>query len=153
MSQLYGQGCYVGNCTGKAVRSRDAYGRLVPMTDLSGMWLGTYWQRETPTRFETTLVQGGNTLSGSVLDDGYLGEAQLSGTVTGRQVRFVKRYIAQSVPSIDYIGTVSEDGDRITGQWSIAGFDSGPWEAHRSEDDLTISWQNVMARDLVSTSS
>ncbi|TVQ09979.1 MAG: hypothetical protein EA368_08345 [Leptolyngbya sp. DLM2.Bin27] len=120
------------------------------MTDLSGMWLGTYWQRETPTRFEVTLVQGGNTLSGSILDDSYLGEAQLSGTVTGRQVRFVKRYLTQNVPAIDYSGTVSEDGDRITGQWSIAGFDSGPWEAHRSEDDLTASWQNIVARDLAS---
>ncbi len=137
---------------GKAVRGRDVCGRLVPMTDLSGMWLGTYWQRETPTRFEMTLVQGGNTLSGSVLDDSYLGEAQLSGTVTGRQVQFVKRYLAQSAPAIDYVGTVSEAGGRITGQWSIAGFDSGPWEAHRSEDDLTTSWQNVLARDLVSTS-
>lgn len=117
------------------------------MTDLSGMWLGTYWQRETPTRFEATLVQGGNTLTGSILDDGYLGEAQLSGTVTGCQVQFVKRYVAQRQPSIDYVGTLSEDGDHIAGQWSIAGFDSGPWEAHRGEDDLATSWKNVVARD------
>jgi hypothetical protein len=119
------------------------------MTDLSGMWLGTYWQRDTPTRFEATLVQGGNALSGSILDDGYLGEAQISGTVAGRQVQFVKRYLAQSVPAIDYIGTVSAEGDRITGQWSIAGFDSGPWEAHRSDDDLSASWQNFLEKDLV----
>ncbi len=122
------------------------------MIDLSGAWLGTYWQRDTPTRFEVTLVQGGNTLSGSILDDGYLGEAQLSGTVAGRHVRFVKRYLAQSQPSIDYTGTVSEDGDHMAGQWSIAGFDSGPWEAHRGEDDLTASWQNVTARNLASVS-
>jgi hypothetical protein len=125
------------------------YGRLMPMADLSGMWLGTYWQRDTPTRFEATLVQGGNALSGSILDDGYLGEAQVSGTVAGRQVQFVKRYLAQSVPAIDYIGTVSPEGDRITGQWTIAGFDSGPWEAHRSDDDLSASWQNFLEKDLV----
>jgi hypothetical protein len=118
------------------------------MTDLSGMWLGTYWQRDTPTRFEATLVQGGNALSGSILDDGYLGEAWLAGTTAGRQVQFVKRYLGQSLPPVDYAGTVSEDGNHISGQWSIAGFDSGPWEAHRSEDDLTTSWQQVMARDL-----
>ena len=96
------------------------------MTDLSGMWLGTYWQRETPTRFEMTLVQGGNTLSGSVLDDGYLGEAQLSGTVTGRQVQFVKRYMAQSVPSIDYSGTVSEDGVASPGSGALLGLTAAP---------------------------
>ena len=120
------------------------------MTDLSGMWLGTYWQRETPTRFEATLIQGGNALSGSILDDGYLGEARLSGTTVGRQVQFVKRYLAQSLPPIDYTGTVSEDGDHITGQWSIAGFDAGPWEAHRSEDDLSASWQTFRAKALIS---
>jgi hypothetical protein len=118
------------------------------MTDLSGMWWGTYWQQERPTRFEATLVQGGNTLSGSILDDGYLGEAQLSGTVAGRQVRFVKRYLGLGQPPIDYVGTVSEDGNHIAGQWSIAGFDEGPWEAHRSEDDLSASWKRAIARPL-----
>lgn len=117
------------------------------MTDLSGVWLGTYWQRDTPTRFEATLVQGGNSLSGSILDSGYLGEAQVQGTVAGRRVQFVKRYLAQSQPSIDYVGTVAADGDRISGQWSIAGFDSGPWEAHRGEDELMNSWLDVTARD------
>ena len=113
------------------------------------MWLGTYWQNGNPTRFEATLVQGGNSLSGSILDNGYLGEAQLSGTVAGRQTHFVKRYLTQRLPAIDYAGTVSEDGDHMAGQWSIAGFDSGPWEAHRSEDDLAASWQAVMGRELV----
>lgn len=118
------------------------------MADLSGMWLGTYWQRDTPTRFEATLVQGGNALSGSVLDDGYLGEAQLSGTVSGRQVRFVKCYLTSTQTPIDYTGTVSEDGNHMTGQWSIPGFDAGPWEAYRSEDDVSVSWQIVLEQSL-----
>lgn len=118
------------------------------MADLSGMWLGTYWQRDTPTRFEATLVQGGNALSGSILDSGYLGEAQLSGTVVGRQVQFVKRYLGRGQAAIDYTGTVSEDGDHITGQWSIAGFDVGPWEAYRSDDDLSASWRTVLQQNL-----
>ncbi|MBE9136901.1 hypothetical protein IQ254_06725 [Nodosilinea sp. LEGE 07088] len=119
------------------------------MADLSGTWLGTYWQQDHPTRFEVTLVQGGNTLSGSILDDGYLGEAQLVGRVAGRQVSFVKRYLTQQLPSIDYVGTVSEDGNHLAGQWNIAGFDAGPWEAYRSEDDLTASWNRVVDRQLV----
>ena len=120
------------------------------MADLSGMWLGTYWQRDTPTRFEATLVQGGNVLSGSILDSGYLGEAQLSGTVVGRQVQFVKRYLGRGQSPVDYTGTVSEDGDHITGQWHIAGFDAGPWEAHRSDDDLSASWQTILQQNLAS---
>ena len=116
------------------------------MADLSGMWLGTYWQRDTPTRFEATLVHGGNQLSGSILDDGYLGEAQISGTVSGRQVRFVKRYVTSNQTTIDYTGTISEDGDHIAGQWSIAGFDTGPWEAHRSDDELNASWRALLAQ-------
>ncbi|WP_035990274.1 hypothetical protein [Leptolyngbya sp. KIOST-1] len=116
------------------------------MADLSGMWLGTYWQRETPTRFEATLVQGGNALSGRILDAGYLGEAQLSGTVAGRQVQFVKRYLTANQTAIDYTGTVSEDGNHIAGQWSIVGFDNGVWEAHRSDDDVSASWQNLMEK-------
>ncbi|MGB3135747.1 MAG: hypothetical protein WBG38_14770 [Nodosilinea sp.] len=118
------------------------------MADLSGMWLGTYWQQDVPTRFEATLVQGDNTLSGSILDDGSLGEARLSGTVSGRQVRFVKRYLTSTQTSIDYAGTISEDGNHITGQWSISRFDAGPWEAHRSEDDLSASWQALLEQSL-----
>jgi hypothetical protein len=34
------------------------------MADLSGTWLGTYWQQGDPTRFEVTFIQSGNTLSG-----------------------------------------------------------------------------------------
>ena len=47
------------------------------MTDLSGAWLGTYWQQGQPVRFEMTLVQGGNTINGNILDNNYLGEASL----------------------------------------------------------------------------
>lgn len=117
------------------------------MADLSGMWLGTYWQRGNPTRFEATLVQGGNSLTGRLLDDSYLGEAQISGTVSGRRVHFVKRYFTSSQAAIDYTGTVSEDGDHMGGQWYIGQFDAGSWEAHRSEDTLTESLKTVLAKE------
>jgi hypothetical protein len=117
------------------------------MTDLSGMWLGTYWQRGNPTRFEVTLVQGGNAISGRVLDDGTLGEANLSGTITGRHISFVKHYLASSPSPIHYTGTVAEDGNYISGEWRIGRSDSGPWEAHRSEDDLTQQLQSMLSRE------
>ncbi len=50
------------------------------MADLGGTWLGTYWQVGIPTRFELTLIQTGNTLTGRNLDDSYLGSAQLRTT-------------------------------------------------------------------------
>lgn len=106
------------------------------MADLSGSWLGTYWQAGTPTRFEATLIQSGNALSGSVLDDNYLGEAQLSGEVIGRSVSFTKCYFTTSPTPISYIGTVSEDEDYIQGQWNIGKWDSGRWEARRSGEAL-----------------
>ncbi|HEY9736616.1 MAG TPA: hypothetical protein V6D06_10050 [Trichocoleus sp.] len=123
------------------------------MADVSGMWLGTYWQSEQPTRFEATLVQGGSVLSGRILDDSYLGEAQLQGEVTGRRIAFTKRYLTTSPTSIHYSGTISEDGNHMQGQWSIDRFDAGTWEAHRGEDNLAASLQAVLAKQVVTPAS
>lgn len=107
------------------------------MADLSGTWLGTYWQAGVPTRFEATLIQSGNTLSGRILDDSYLGEAQLSGEVIGRRISFNKRYFTTSPDPINYTGTISEDEDYMQGQWKIQRWGSGAWEARRSGEALT----------------
>jgi hypothetical protein len=108
------------------------------MTDLSGTWLGTYWQGDQPTRFEASLVQGGNSLSGRVQDDSYLGEAQIVGEVVGRKVMFTKTYLSQAgLPSIEYAGTIDEAGESMQGNWLIRGTrQAGNWEARRGGDDL-----------------
>ena len=106
------------------------------MADLSGLWLGTYWQRKQPVRFEMSLIQGDNTLTGRVLDDNYLGEASLRGKVMGRSICFHKSYLISSPHSVDYIGTISEDGNRMQGNWKID-FLSGKWEARRTDDNLS----------------
>ncbi len=116
------------------------------MADLSGTWLGTYWQWEVPTRFEVTLLQSGNTLTGNILDDSDLGEATLTGEVIGRGVTFVKRYVTGSHHSVSYTGTVSESEDFMQGQWSISGVDSGSWEARRSGENLTAELQTRLAK-------
>jgi hypothetical protein len=116
------------------------------MADLSGTWLGTYWQWEVPTRFEVTLLQSGNTLTGNILDDGNLGEATLAGEVIGRRITFVKRYVSGSHHSVSYTGTVSESEDFMQGQWSISGVDSGSWEARRSGENLTAELQTRIAK-------
>ncbi|MGB3693424.1 MAG: hypothetical protein WA865_16000 [Spirulinaceae cyanobacterium] len=115
------------------------------MADLSGTWLGTYWQRGVPTRFELTLVQGGNTLRGNILDDGPLGEAAVVGEVVGRRVDFTKSYLSGSRYSISYTGTVSEDEDSLGGQWQLD-YLSGSWEAHRSGDNLVADLASRVAK-------
>ncbi|NEP82741.1 MAG: hypothetical protein F6K17_18920 [Okeania sp. SIO3C4] len=118
------------------------------MANLSGSWLGTYWQQGNPTRFEATLIQGGNTLSGNILDDSYLGEALLKGEVIGRKISFTKRYLANSQYIIDYIGTVSEDENFMQGKWQIGRSTSGIWEASRSNKDLMIEFKNFLSKQL-----
>ncbi len=120
------------------------------MANLSGTWLGSYWQQENATRFEATLIQSGNALSGSILDDGYLGEAQISGEVIGRSVQFTKRYLIKSHYSISYTGTLSESEDYIQGKWRIVLSRayknvSGNWEARRGGTDLMVSWRARVA--------
>ncbi|MFZ9739594.1 MAG: hypothetical protein ACO3EZ_16465 [Prochlorotrichaceae cyanobacterium] len=117
------------------------------MADLTGTWLGTYWQNQEPTRFEATLIQSGNTLSGNILDDGHLGEATLQGTVVGRNVHFIKTYVSltQQIP-IDYTGVISEEEDFVQGRWSFPRQgDSGAWEARRSGDNLVVSFNRQLA--------
>lgn len=111
------------------------------MTDINGAWLGTYWQTGLPTRFEATLVQSGNTLTGNSLDDGALGEAQLTGTVSGRSIHFTKRYISSSPYVIEYAGVVSEDESFMSGEWKIDHRHSGKWEARRSGNSLIAELQ------------
>jgi hypothetical protein len=113
------------------------------MANVSGSWLGTYWQSANPTRFEVTFVQAGNTISGSILDDSpLLGEAQASGEVIGRTIRFTKQYLTTSLYPIIYSGLVAEDENSMQGSWTIQGFESGTWEAYRNGDDLVAELQN-----------
>lgn len=105
-------------------------------TDITGCWLGTYWQAGQAIQFEAALVQGGSALNGHVLDENYLGEAHLMGELLGRRVFFIKRYITTSPNPIRYSGTLSADGNYMYGQWRIGYFDSGTWEAYRTRDFL-----------------
>ncbi len=120
------------------------------MADLSGTWLGTYWQRNQPTRFEATFIQAGNTLSGNILDDHDLGEARLSGTIAGRQINFTKCYLMSSPDPVTYTGTISEDENYIQGRWNIGLMFSGSWEAHRSGENLIIHVENRQTVDISS---
>ncbi|MEO0458321.1 MAG: hypothetical protein AAF152_17310 [Cyanobacteria bacterium P01_A01_bin.114] len=118
------------------------------MADITGTWLGTYWQAGTPTRFEATFAQAKNSLSGRIEDDSSnLGEANVAGEVTGRRITFTKRYLNQAAHhTIHYTGTISEDENYISGQWVLNKKQSGPWEAQRNENDLMLELKSVLAR-------
>lgn len=120
------------------------------MSDLSGSWLGTYWQNGRPTRFEATLVQSGNQISGRIQDESYLGEAQMEGESIGRSIRFTKSYLGQSSTPILYVGTVTEDGNFMQGEWTFSADQSkrntGPWEAHRGRDSFSAELTELRSR-------
>jgi hypothetical protein len=124
------------------------------MANLTGTWLGTYWQDDMPTRFEMSIAQGGNALSGNILDDGDLGEATITGEAIGRNVEFSKRYIGISQGNILYQGLLSEDENLMQGEWTLKMSsptygemtDSGRWEATRSENDLSNELTQYLAK-------
>lgn len=124
------------------------------MANLTGNWLGTYWQNSAPTRFEMAIAQGGNALSGHILDDGNLGEATLTGEAIGRNIQFSKRYISTSQESILYQGVLSEDENLMQGEWVLKTYipvlgditDSGRWEAIRSDNDLSNELTQYLAK-------
>lgn len=119
------------------------------MTDLSGAWLGTYWQLGTQTRFEMTLIQSGNVLAGNVLDDGYLGEAALVGQVVGRSIQFCKTYFDSRQSPVNYKGTLAEDGNSMQGTWDFGGvFGFEPWEARLNGENLSLSRILDQSKDL-----
>jgi hypothetical protein len=124
------------------------------MANLTGTWLGTYWQDDMPTRFEMAIAQGGNALSGNILDDGNLGEATITGEAIGRNIQFSKRYVSAFQGKIIYQGLLSEDENLMQGEWGLKMYssaygeitDSGRWEAIRSENDLANELTQYLAR-------
>jgi hypothetical protein len=123
------------------------------VTDLSGTWLGSYWQNGEQVRFEFALIHSGNSISGNILDDSYLGEATISGEVIGRNLQFFKRYVSIQQAPIEYKGTISENGDSMQGNWSFTNkilgvhfLGSGPWEARRKGDNLSLELKHVASR-------
>ena len=114
-------------------------------TDISGCWLGTYWQAEQPIQFEAAFVQGGSVVDGRILDDHYLGESCIRGELLGHRIFFIKRYLTTSPNPIRYSGTLAEDGNYMYGHWRIGYFDSGRWEAYRTHDVLSEEFSVLLA--------
>lgn len=104
--------------------------------NLSGLWLGSFSYpggAGPTTPFMAKLADAGGSLSGETVEPNTVGpssetlEAFIVGTRDGVSVDFTKTYdgAADAAHSIDYVGQVSGDGNRITGVWSMDGMDGG----------------------------
>ncbi len=109
---------------------------------IDGGWLGTYAYKGVlptppPVRFEATLTETGDggRFSGTILDDGKSGEADVRGEQSGQGVRFSKIYRQSKLPPVSYEGTLAEDGRTMAGTWRIDGTDHGVWDARRAWSD------------------
>lgn|GEM_PF-1396119 len=113
--------------------------RVTEATNLSGLWLGSfsYPAGAGPTTpFLAKLIDSGGSLSGEIAEPNVFGpgtlEAFVAGTRSGAGVDFTKTYDGASdcAHSVDYVGRVSEDGNAVTGVWSMEGMD-GTFEMYR----------------------
>ena len=109
--------------------------------NLSGLWLGSYSYPGgigPTTPFMAKLVDAGGSLSGEIVEPNTMGtsaetlEAFLVGTREGSAVDFTKTYdgTGDVFNSIDYVGRLSDDGNRVTGVWSMEDLD-GSFEMYR----------------------
>ena len=77
-------------------------------------------------------------IEGNILDDGFPGEARLTGTYSFPYLTFIKHYFDGLQQPVHYEGIMSADGEMLAGTWQIkSGFTaqevSGNWEMRRTD--------------------
>lgn len=104
--------------------------------NVSGSWLGNYYYESTaqPFGFEAVFIELSGNVEGSILDDGQLGEAKVFGTFVDPEISFTKKYLSGHNPVV-YKGTLSDEGKKLSGTWSIANLSKGRWIAWRQEEE------------------
>lgn len=111
--------------------------------DVSGSWRGifNYPQALPPNSFEAELREAGGIVTGETREVGdgedegeTILHAYLDGRRSGTGISFVKRYdlLRRAANPVHYDGTLSPEGDEITGRWTIAGNWSGTFLMVRS---------------------
>ena len=95
---------------------------------VTGAWSGLYTYadhlRIPPVRFEAVFEAPASegSFRGRITDADGIGEAEVTGSVEGRTLRFIKVYgrtVHRKPSPIQYKGTVSEDGLYLSGTWRI----------------------------------
>ena len=125
---------------------------MVERINLSGLWLGSfsYPGGQGPTTpFMAKLVDADGALSGEIVEPNTVGysaetlEAFIVGTRDGGSVDFTKTYdgAADAAHSVDYVGQLSGDGNRIAGVWSMEQMD-GKFEMYRE-----AVWEEVEGKE------
>jgi hypothetical protein len=111
---------------------------------LTGVWHGlyTYPGRLGSVSFVATLIEAGNSISGTTYEPRTVGNgpngtlyATLSGNRGGATVSFVKTYDGagpEYQDAVDYEGTLNADATEIEGRWTIKGDWSGKFLMIRS---------------------
>lgn len=102
---------------------------------IGGNWLGNYYYHQSAQAFgfEAVFIESNGALQGSILDDGYLGEAQVSGTYAAPSLSFTKVYPGRE--PVNYRGEMSDDGNMLSGRWTISPVCHGTWAAFRNNED------------------
>lgn len=109
--------------------------------NISGEWEGefAYPASEGPvTPFLANITQSGNGFSGTIIEPDLYStrapaEATIIGVLAGNAVDFTKTYRSASrgyENPVDYVGQLVDDGERITGVWSLLDF-NGTFEMTR----------------------
>ena len=124
--------------------------------DLSGRWSGVYfypvhpemnpWDDAPPTPFECVLVDTGGHVTGTTSDPDLFEpdmpdiKATLEGHHHGGQLTFTKTPEAsRQTHTIDYVGTISGDGNVIDGRWIIYGAWEGTFRMQRRTTPVSAS--------------
>lgn len=106
------------------------------MQNLTGFWSGSYWYDEPgePTvPFMLNLTDNQGALSGEVSEPNTVGtssdylKAFIMGKRTDANVAFAKVYDGASdlAHRVDYTGSASDDGRKVSGYWLLEGYSGG----------------------------
>ncbi|MBA7677690.1 hypothetical protein ES703_85951 [subsurface metagenome] len=106
--------------------------------DVTGTWSGD-WSRSDGGEVGTmiaVITQSGSSLSGDMTVTSTtfstVKETTVSGSVEGNDVVFgIAISTNGTIVTIDYVGTISEDGDQMSGTYSISTGYTGTWNATR----------------------
>jgi hypothetical protein len=108
--------------------------------NIGGLWMGSYSYPlgRGSVSFLARIEDHEGALSGTIIEPNTMGsssdslEAILSGSRQGNAVDFTKAYdgASDAAHAVDYVGRLSDDGNSITGVWSLADAD-GAFEMHR----------------------
>jgi hypothetical protein len=120
--------------------------------NLSGLWMGSYSypaNAAPSVPFLARIEDDGMRLTGTIIEPNTIGrlsdslQAVLHGSRAGRAVDFIKTYdgASDAAHAVDYVGQLSDDGNRIAGVWSLPGLD-GTFEMHRE-----AVWEEAEGRE------